>query len=75
MPGIPALGSWRQEDDAMEVRLGYIETLSQKQSILYLKIIICIHQETSPNSLELCKDKPGHIQILKSFPWQSVVHK
>jgi hypothetical protein len=63
MPGIPALGRWIQGDDAMEVRLGYIETLSQKQSILYLKIIICIPQETSASSLELCKDKPGHIQI------------
>jgi hypothetical protein len=75
MPGIPALGRWRQGDDAMKVRLGYIETLSQKQSILYPKTIICIHQETSASSLELCKDKAGHIQILKSFLWQSVVHK
>jgi hypothetical protein len=75
MPGIPVLGRWRQGDDTMEVRLGYIETLSQKQSILYLKIIICIHQETSASILELCKDKPGHIHILKSFIQQSVVHK
>jgi hypothetical protein len=75
MPGIPALGRWRQGGDVMKVRVGYIEILSQKQSILYLNIIICIHQKTSASSLELCKDKPGHIQILKSFLQQSVVHK
>jgi hypothetical protein len=75
MPGISALGRWGYGDDAVKVRLGYIETLSQKQSILYIKIIICIHQETSESSLELCKDKPGHIQILKSFLQQSVFHK
>jgi hypothetical protein len=29
MPGILALGRWRQEDPVMEVRLGYRETLSK----------------------------------------------